>query len=165
MQAVNTEVKELVIDADRIYRYYCKLSSKYAEANRRLMFAIAFVSVGAVVSVFAAPDYSWIAAVLSIAAALLATAVPLFDFSRRAGVAASIANSCMDITDDVRGLVEKSRLVSTIEIQKDVDALTRRLTRATAPAALQDGFDDEKLSRQAYKEAQRSWESRYVRTA
>ena len=106
------------------------------------MFLITISTIPAVVGTFLDDKYMGIAIGASLFAALLATAAPLLDFSRRAGVAASIANSLMDVTDDVRGLVPKSRLIGEMEIQREIDTLTQRLTRATAPAALQSDFYD-----------------------
>ena len=41
--------------------------------------------------------------------------------------------------------------------EEEYESLVRRLTRATAPAALQQGFDDPKLNREADAEAKKDW--------
>ena len=166
MEDAREQLKEGAIEADWIYRYYAGLAGKYSKYNQRFMFAIAISSVLAIAATVANVDEWWATALtvlLAGAAASLATAIPLVDYSRRAGVAASIAGSCMDLTDDWEMLWRKSKNMTEDDILRESEPLMRRLTRATAPALLQHGFDDVKRNTKSLTDAQENWELTHAR--
>ena len=156
MELSHSDVTKHAIEAQRIYRYYSKLSTKYARRHQALMLAISVLTVTAVVLIGIGVPVVFIA-VIAAGAAVLSAVIPILDYSRRAAVAASVAHLCMDLTDDWEHVWLRSRLRTEYRLVDEYEVLIRRLTRATAPAALQHGFDDEKLNQQADAEAKRDW--------
>ena len=167
MELTQSNVTKHAIEAQRIYRYYSKLSTKYARRHQALMLAISLLTVGAVVLIGMGAPLGFVS-LAAAGAAIMSAVSPILDYSRRAAVAASVAHLCMDLTDDWEQvwLMSKEptgyRLTAHNRLDDEYTTLVRRLTRATAPAALQHGFDDEKLNKEANAEAKRDWELTHV---
>ncbi|MDE2838161.1 MAG: hypothetical protein OXL97_11745 [Chloroflexota bacterium] len=164
METAQNPIDTHAIEAHRIYRYYGMLSTRFARYHQMLMLGVAAPAVAAAVMAGVELPSAPIIAAAGIAAAT-ATVAPILDYSRRAAVAASTAHLCMDLTDDWEDLWIRSINMEDHDIQLESERLMRRLTRATAPAALQQGFYDEKLNRRADKEAKKDWNLRHDRTS
>ena len=162
MKVTQEHIRNHAIEAQRIYRYYGMLSTRFARCHQALMLSVAIPAVAA--AVLAGSEINVLSVIAASAtAAAIAAVAPILDYSRRAAVAASIAHLCMDLTDDWEDLWIRSSNMPGSELQLEADRLIRRLTRATAPAALQQGFDNPKLNMRADKEAKKDWELRHAR--
>ena len=154
-QNVKDQIWYGLIDADRQARYYCRLADRFGRWNRGAMVLITALSSAAVVCLFASSTglVSWLGAAFSIVAALTALWTSYADYSRRAGMAAFIGTTCMELTVDWEYLWRYPPDDAASQARK----LTHQANRVTAMALQQHGFDDEKLEAKCRKEAENYW--------
>ena len=156
-------VKEAYLVADTLYRYYAKLAARFYQFNLWLLFVISLLSIGAVIAGLSEAPV-WAAVGLSSVAAVVAFMIPVLDFSRRAGVAASITAQCMDVVAgwDQLWWDVHSRRTYTEGWEKRHEELQLQLNRATSQAAIQNGFLDRGLLKAAGEDAQDYWDSAHA---
>ncbi len=124
---MNQVIWEAIFDAERHYRYYLKLAKRYRLWNIGLHLTVMVGSFLAALTLLI-NLWDWIAAVLFLVVAGLTTFIMLMNFSRKASMAETAGQQCLQIRTD---LIHVWRNSYDPTERGWVHGLERRLTNAT----------------------------------
>ena len=138
--------------AERLYRYYSRLAERFSRINQVFMFTIGVLSLVAVALQFAdlPSEVWWVPAVPAFMAGCLSMWASYAVYSRKAGIASSIAGLCADLRQDWEDLWYD---LYSSGVRERASALERQETRITMPASLDHGFWDDELNCRCEREA------------
>lgn len=147
-----------LLEADHLARYYGKLAERFGRRNRIGMSLVVILTLGAIAMTFASlPEWgSWLPGIPALPAAVIAIILSFEDYSRRAGMASTIASQCMELTQEWRQLWDD---LPSDDVMRRASELDRRLTLISTPAIHLTGFSDDKLSEECEKETHEYWPS------
>ena len=147
-----------LLESDRLARYYGRLAERFGHRHRIGMILLASFSLGAVATLFVSlREWGiWVSVAFSVPAAVIAIVLSYVDYSRKAGISASIASLCIELTQEWRQLWEGS---DSNEVLSRANEFDRRLNMVTTPALQQTGFNDETLNGECEKKAYAYWPS------
>lgn len=137
--------------ADRLERYYTRLADRLSWRNKTLLIVIGVLSLATATTLFASlPQWAeWIPAVPALIVAVLSVCTSYLDYSRKAGIAASISGQCRNLGNDWRDLWFS---LYSADVRERASRLEREEDRITEPASMEHGFWHAKLHSQCQKE-------------
>lgn len=138
--------------AEWLQRYYGRLSEKFAYRNRLSLTIIGIFSLVAAAALFAdLPSWArWTPSIPALFVACVAVLLSYTEYSRKAGIAASVAIVCMDL---VRNWVNLWYDLYSGKARERAAVLEEQENRLTSLALIQSGMLDEKLREKYQKEA------------
>ncbi len=144
---MNQQIWEAIFDAERHYLYYLKLAKRYRIWNIGFHLGVMIGSFLAAITLLVNLD-DWIAAVLFLVVASLTTFIMLMNFSRKASIAETAGQQCLQIRTDLIRVWRNSYDASE---QGLVHRLEERLNNATGfvDINVNDGLN-KKCSQDAY---------------
>ena len=147
-----------LLEADHLARYYAKLAERFGRYHRLGMSVVITLTLGSVTLTFASlPSGAfWIPGIFALPAAILAIYLSYEDYSRKAGMASTIASQCMELTLEWRQLWYE---LSSNNVMTRASELDRRLNQISSPAIHITGFNDDSLSDECEKETHEYWPS------
>ena len=147
-----------LLEADHLARYYGKLAERFGRKHRTGMSILIVLTVGAIAMTFAPlPNWgTWLPGIPALPAAFIAIYLSYEDYSRKAGMASTIASQCMELTLEWRQLWDELPSNNVIARASELD---RRLTLISSPAIHLTGFSDDELSDKCEKETHEYWPS------
>ncbi len=153
-----------LLEADRLSRYYGLIAERFRDKYRYAMWSIAVVSFALTAlgfgSAMRAFDGNIKLAIVwgSVFTAFLVGAVALWvsyaDYSRKAGLAASISHQCEELTHEWEDLWYDLYAEDAPARTRD---LARRMTRIAATARYEGGFVDDALNAECTGDAYSYW--------
>ena len=154
--SVHSQIWRGLLESGRLARYYGHLAERYSRYSRLSLMGLAVASIAtAGISFLNLPSWAaWAAVLIPLLVAAAAIAMSYLDYSRRAGIAASIASLCIEAERDWESLWWDMYAQDAIE---RAQALARRVDVYTATALHQHGFYDAKLNERYNEETNEFW--------
>ena len=145
----DTYVKEQMIDAQHLLRYYGYLADRYRSRHQFLSFLTIILSTLSAIFLLADLDRSWSIpwiVTLFLFVTTLTSAMFIYDFSGRAQTARLVSEQVREIYIILKQLrLNKGEICKAYELEGRIDAITRVEINV-----------DEKLSKRTYEEARKA---------